>query len=171
MNSEVINLDGKEREEQAKSWICILNIYLKHLRCLKWELLVFKLGRIMAIFEHINIITDKKSVSGTKFNFFVLLFFKADLVSCILLFKKKNQSWSTSAQNPEQTTASSVFTPCTAKTGIFPFCTWFTVCCSDATKPAVCIPQYKLARATIVPFVIKFLSGTQSIYFISPHQR
>lgn len=69
-----------------------------------------------------------------------------------------------SAQNPEQATPSSVFTASKEKVGIFPF-TRFRICCSDATKPAACILQYKLARAIILSFVTKALSRNREYIY------
>ena len=54
--------------------------------------------------------------------------------------------------------------PVLKKQGFFHFAR-FTVCCSEATKPAVCIPQYKLARAIFLSFVIKALSGNTEHVF------
>lgn len=73
MNSWFINLDRKEREEQSKSRIHILDIYLKHLTCLKRESSIFKLGRVRTLFEYSNIVTGKEQY--LEWNFFFYSYF------------------------------------------------------------------------------------------------
>lgn len=160
---------GREREE-GKKHNPHTELSFKTSKVLKMEIFDFIFLRLMTLFENINIGADTGQYLEN--TFLLLLLFQSVLVSCILLLKKKSQSWSTSAQNTEQTTASFVFNPCTEKAGIFPFCTWFTVCCSDANQASSVYTSIQISKGYYSAICHKrSLWEHRTRYFRSPHQK